>query len=209
MSFRYYRADTKLDPEVLRRSIEGCLELGKERLNPSLSDVDSLIFLQRTPIFAQWLAELPEDIIGNAENLPIRDDSCDVVLCTDTLQYVPDAAAAVREMHRVLRPGGKLILSTRGCYPEHHDEIWRFLPDGLRYLCRMFLTVQVVPEGHSASGLMISLNVLLHRRIRSARIRSATARTTIPLLNRLGLLLDRVTGNDSRSTCGLSTLAVK
>jgi hypothetical protein len=112
-------------------------------------------------------------------------------------------------MHRVLRPGGKLVLSTGGCYPAHHDEMWRLLPDGLRYLCRIVSTVHVVPEGYSASGLLISLNVLLHRRIKSARIRSAATRKTIPLLNQLGLLLDLATGKDSRSTCGVSVLAVK
>lgn len=69
------------------------------------------------------------DLIAGAEVLPLATDSIDLVLCTDTLQYVPDAPSAIREMHRVLKPGGQLILSTRGSYPEHHDELWRF-PSG-------------------------------------------------------------------------------
>jgi len=149
------------------------------------------------------------NVIANAEKLPFERGSFDVVICTDVLQYVPDAASAIREMHRVLKSGGKLILSTRGSYPEHHDELWRFLPDGLRYMCRMFSSVDVVAEGYTGSGLMITLNVLLHRRIRSSLIQRLAKRTTIPLLNKVGLLLDKIVRKDTRCTCGFSLQGIK
>jgi ubiquinone/menaquinone biosynthesis C-methylase UbiE len=47
---------------------------------------------------------------GDAGALPCRDDDFDVVLCQQGLQFLPDKAAAVREMHRVLRTGGRLGL---------------------------------------------------------------------------------------------------
>lgn len=87
------------------------------------------------------------DIVANGERLPFKDNSFDVVLCSDALQYIPDAPGAVTEMHRVLRPDGTLLLTTRGCYPEDHSEYWRFIPSGLRYLTRMFDTFQnAAPE---------------------------------------------------------------
>lgn len=149
------------------------------------------------------------DLIASAERLPLASNSLDLVLCTDTLQYVPDAPGAIREMHRVLRPGGKLILSTRGAYPEHHDELWRFLPDGLRYLARMFRSVEVVSEGGSGSGMIVALNVLLHRNISSPLLGRLVARTPIPFLNSVGLLLDRLARNDTRSACGVSLRGTK
>jgi ubiquinone/menaquinone biosynthesis C-methylase UbiE len=48
---------------------------------------------------------------GNLEALPFRDGSFDVVLCQQGLQFCPDKAAAVSELRRVLRDGGRLALS--------------------------------------------------------------------------------------------------
>lgn len=47
-----------------------------------------------------------------AESAPLPDNSFDVVLCQLGLQFVADKAAAVREMRRVLKPGGRLYIST-------------------------------------------------------------------------------------------------
>jgi ubiquinone/menaquinone biosynthesis C-methylase UbiE len=47
---------------------------------------------------------------GDAEYLPFADRSFDTVVCTYSLCSVRDDARAISEMHRVLRPGGRLIL---------------------------------------------------------------------------------------------------
>jgi ubiquinone/menaquinone biosynthesis C-methylase UbiE len=49
-------------------------------------------------------------IEGDAMALPFADESFDTVVCTYALCSVPDDARAIAEMHRVLRPGGRLIL---------------------------------------------------------------------------------------------------
>jgi ubiquinone/menaquinone biosynthesis C-methylase UbiE len=50
----------------------------------------------------------------DAEALDLPDASFDVVLCSLGLMYVPDPEQAVREMRRVLRPGGRLALAVWG-----------------------------------------------------------------------------------------------
>ncbi|MBY0578811.1 MAG: class I SAM-dependent methyltransferase [Burkholderiales bacterium] len=47
---------------------------------------------------------------GSAMALPFPDGAFDVVLCQHGLQFVPDRAAAVREMHRVLASGGRALV---------------------------------------------------------------------------------------------------
>ncbi|EHB50017.1 Methyltransferase type 11 [Mycolicibacterium rhodesiae JS60] len=47
---------------------------------------------------------------GDAHHLPFADESFDTVVCTFGLCAIPDTDAALDEMTRVLRPGGKLIL---------------------------------------------------------------------------------------------------
>jgi 2-polyprenyl-3-methyl-5-hydroxy-6-metoxy-1,4-benzoquinol methylase len=53
---------------------------------------------------------------GRAEAIPFDDGSFDVVLAVTVLCFVPEAAAAVREMARVLAPGGRLLLGELGRY---------------------------------------------------------------------------------------------
>jgi ubiquinone/menaquinone biosynthesis C-methylase UbiE len=48
---------------------------------------------------------------GSAVALPFPDAAFDVVFCQQGLQFFPDRPAAVREMYRVLAPGGRLALS--------------------------------------------------------------------------------------------------
>ena len=46
---------------------------------------------------------------GDAGALPFGDATFDVVFCQLGLQFFPDRRQALREMHRVLRPGGRLV----------------------------------------------------------------------------------------------------
>lgn len=50
-------------------------------------------------------------VLGNAERLPFADESFDLVTCSETLEQVETPARAVQEMARVLKPGGRLLLS--------------------------------------------------------------------------------------------------
>jgi len=49
--------------------------------------------------------------VGVAESLPLPDASVDVVLSTDSFHHWDDRAAGVREVARVLRPGGRFFLA--------------------------------------------------------------------------------------------------
>ena len=51
-----------------------------------------------------------EFVVGDAENLPFGDGHFDAVLCSNSFHHYPNPGAFLREAHRVLRPGGKLIL---------------------------------------------------------------------------------------------------
>jgi len=50
---------------------------------------------------------------GTAEPLPFSDDLFDAVICLEALEFLPSDKRALREMARVLRPGGFLITSRR------------------------------------------------------------------------------------------------
>ncbi len=49
-------------------------------------------------------------IHGDSEHLPFADSSFDIVTCANSFHHYPNQQAVVREMRRVLRPGGRLMI---------------------------------------------------------------------------------------------------
>jgi ubiquinone/menaquinone biosynthesis C-methylase UbiE len=58
-----------------------------------------------------------------AESIPVADASFDVVLCSMGLQFFQNKVQALREMHRVLAPGGRAVVSTPGPTPPLFEAI--------------------------------------------------------------------------------------
>lgn len=57
---------------------------------------------------------------GDLQRLPFADDAFDCCLCTEVLEHVPDDRLAARELARVLKPGGHLVMSVPSP-PAPHD----------------------------------------------------------------------------------------
>jgi len=76
---------------------EICLKKARERLKRVNHD--------------NWLV-----IKGDAERIPIADKSVDIVYSFEVLEHIFDPPAVIREMSRIIRPGGMLILSLPNGY---------------------------------------------------------------------------------------------
>jgi len=61
-----------------------------------------------------YWATLVSDITG----LPFPDDYFDMVICSEVLEHIPDQERAIKEMTRVLKPGGDLVVSVPRYLPE-------------------------------------------------------------------------------------------
>lgn len=51
------------------------------------------------------------DYVSDATSIPVADGSFDVVLCSEVMEHHPEPIALVRELGRILAPGGRLILT--------------------------------------------------------------------------------------------------
>ena len=60
------------------------------------------------------------------------------IVCTGLLEHIADPHALAAEFHRILKPGGRLLLSASAVFPFHSapDNYFHFTPYGLRHLFR-------------------------------------------------------------------------
>ena len=90
----------------------------------------------RARYMATDLRALPNvDFASDATSIPLADHCVDTVIALELLEHVTEPAAVLRELARVLKPGGTVIVSVPSAVPRHDDhDYWRFTAEGLAQL---------------------------------------------------------------------------
>lgn len=83
-------------------------------------------------------SEDAEVVVGPLESMPFADGAFDSVLCNAVLEHVADAEGSMREMARVVRPGGHVVVAVPFLQPFHAcpGDFRRYTADGLCALGR-------------------------------------------------------------------------
>lgn len=122
------------------------LELGSRNINGSVRPLFTGHYLG-----VDMVAGPLVDMVARADDLPIADESFDVVVSTEMLEHDPYFWKSLEEMTRVLTDGGWLLLTTRGIgfpFHEYPGDYWRFTEDAIHHLFtdNGLETVEVVPD---------------------------------------------------------------
>lgn len=78
------------------------------------------------------------DYICDLTDIPVRDQTYDLVFCSQVFEHLPDPHAALREFSRVLKPGGQIWISAPLLFEEHEQphDYWRFTQFAWRHMAR-------------------------------------------------------------------------
>jgi predicted SAM-dependent methyltransferase len=127
------------------------------------------------------------DYESDITRIPVEDASFDAILCTEVLEHVPDPPAALREMSRILRPGGTLLLTVplgSGLHQLPYHFYGGLSPNWYHYWGGEYgmHVAEMVPNG----GFF---RLLAQECIRAASMLPKSATLTPPEKQQMGLLL--------------------
>ena len=119
------------------------------------------------------------DYEGNIWSIPVEDASFDAILCTEVFEHIPYPNETLREFSRLLKPGGKLVLTAPFASLRHMDPYFFYTGFSDRWYEHFlaesgFLLQEIVPQGDynrcvavelfrtmcTGKGLLVLLRVL-------------------------------------------------
>lgn len=138
----------RIDPEKNNRKREN------EWLAPLLAKAEYQV-LDKVP-------DYHPDIVGDIHALPFPDDSVDALVCISVLEHVEEPQKAVKEMHRVLKPGGYCYIYAPFLFYYHpekgyYGDYYRFTVEGMKYMTRDFKSIEI----RNAKGALATVMNLL------------------------------------------------
>jgi len=110
-----------------------CLEIGDDRYTRQVGGAD----IRDVDILDIDATNERATIIGDLQELSsVEDGSYDCIIVVQVLQYLQDPSAGVRELRRILAPGGSVLVTVPTMAPAdiRDRDLWRFMPQGVEHL---------------------------------------------------------------------------
>lgn len=145
----------RVDPEKNNREIEN------PWLIPLLKEIDYKVL--------DKVADYNPDIVGDIHKLPMPDNSVDAITCMSVLEHVEEPMQAVREMYRVLKPGGFCYIYVPFLFYYHpmkgyYKDFYRFTRDGVEYMTKDFSDVKI-HNTYGATATVMNLFPFFSRKV--------------------------------------------
>lgn len=131
-------------------------------------------------IYDEWISldyDLRSDSIdlrGDGQQLPFKNELFDTIISIDVLEHVPNPEKFVSEMFRVIKPGGKVILSTPFFFYLHEEpyDFFRFSKYGLRTIFERngFIVIDVIPTAGVIAIIGLLISILITRIFKFSRV---------------------------------------
>jgi SAM-dependent methyltransferase len=129
--------DLATDRELLEPIVEfGSGRASHQAHRPAASD----LFPGRNVVGVDMQGGIGVDVVQNLHSLGMGDNSIGTALLFDTIEHVREPWTAMRELHRCLKPGGLIVMTTVFLFPIHAypDDYWRFTASAMEVLLQDF-----------------------------------------------------------------------
>jgi len=89
------------------------------------------------------------DVSLDLHNIDLPDNSVGAVICVDTLEHVEDPRKAMNEIYRILKPGGRVLITSVMNCPIHNcpHDYWRFTPEAFNSIMNEFRSTIILSAG--------------------------------------------------------------
>jgi len=156
--------------------------------------------------------EAPDTRYFSGNKWPVKNQSMDFILSTETLEHVPEPLVFLREAFRCLRPGGRLLMTIPFAARWHfaaHD-YWRYTPAGLNLLLTKagFEKVEIFARGNQLTvacykvmAFILSLLFPLHPQPAFRWLLRLSGFLGMPLLAFAAILANLTKGIDGSVDC--------
>ena len=96
------------------------------------------------------------DVAADAFNLPIIDNTVDLIINIAMLEHIANPRKVMEEMARILRPGGEIICDLPFLVPFHAapNDFYRWTISGIKELCHAFKDIEIGISGGPISGML-------------------------------------------------------
>jgi SAM-dependent methyltransferase len=105
------------------------------------------------------------DIVYDGKVIPFGDNTFDTIFCTEVMEHVPEPINFLSEIFRVLKPGGKLIMTTPFLVPLHEEpfDFYRYTRYGIQHLLGSagFQNIRITPFG-DYFGVILAFSIQIH-----------------------------------------------
>lgn len=153
--------------------------------------------------------EISIDVLGDVQALPFQDESFDTVVALEVIEHIPHPELMVREIYRVLKVGGHLVLSAPFLWRVHRTpkDYWRFTRDGFESLLGEFSHVRIIPVNGPREAFMHFLYQYVEVLLDKARLPHDTIVVIKPLEWLVFVIMGRNRTDDPMWTTGWFAVA--
>jgi len=134
-------------------------------------------------------------VVGDAHEMPLRDGGVDVVLALSVLEHVHDPYQCVRDIYRIMRPGGRVLVWVPFFFGVHAfpGDVSRFTEEGLRIVFERAGFDVVRTDSRKYAGVFLNANDAVHFTLpRTHRRRAVRAvNRALAVVTRAGFPLDQ------------------
>lgn len=138
------------------------------------------------------------EVVADIHKLPFNENEFSFVLCTEVVEHVIDPSLAIKELYRVLKPGGTLILSTRFVYPIHDspNDYWRFTYFGMQRLFKGWEIIELTPEAKTFETIAVLMQRIgFQTRLRLNKISKLLIFFAAYIISKLDFLIEAEYGD--------------